>query len=1192
MDPSAFSSAFPPLVSSSSPSLPKPPSWDRILTGSPNPSEFSISTLQTPEEIIPFQQDDIAEANDEWSLALVGYSLGRRPFYETLLKAIRKSWILKGTLKLISLSEGFFLFKFSTLEDYEMVWARGAWFILGKPFIFQKWTPHFSPKREEFNTVPIWFKIHDLPLCCWTPVGISKIATKIGIPMAVDALTASKSRLTYARVCVQVDSTATYPEQIPISVTGKLFNLKIEYEWKPELCGLCKSFNHSTSSCPTNPNPPPQTAPTTVRGRSTSRRHRSRPTSLSSKSILPQPISNANTVNSKNQMQSNQTAPQTILGHDLVTLPNNAIPKPLPNLNSPTTEHCASGNDNSTEEPYCPLNNKFSTLAEHQEPQGSDAQGHPERPKQLPKTFMTHPTIASWNIRGFNSPEKVICCKNLVSEEKIDIICLLENRISLSNIQDRWFCSNHRIFANENSINNFDQASPGRIWIKWNSDNISFTHTSSSSQMITGIVKTSHTIPFLLSAVYASNSFEERLALWEDLSKIQSNNTLPWVILGDFNCCRFQSDKKGGNSIPLSRLAPFNNFIFDSHLVELPSTGLFHTWYNQRTDNPIHLRLDRILVNVDWLSTFPNSDYKVVNSLISDHTPLILKSDVPVGSKPRFMFKNFWCRIPEFWSILLSIFDAPSSGNPITSLFLKLKLLKSRIKAKRWDSSNHIADMCRNLTCLQRECQAKLDLDPLNGNLCADFKKLSSDLAFYQSTWASWTIQRAKVKWLQKGEEDLKFLYSKIRKRQSFNSKALKGVSFGEDNSHTDNMLGRTQYIKYTITNTIAYWIRGSCIPKSIIKIISKLSAKFLHLGGSQLRKLHLIPWMKFCKPKAKGGLGIVSFQALIHAFNCGVIFRWYNSQSPLINWLNTRYHSPWKTTQSNASPFWKSLSITACNVRHSFSFHIHHNCRAYIQWDHWCKGATLASWLPNLILGGEQNSRLCDWINPLGWNIPPSVPAALSAFIRAIPISQLDGVNILWKNSNKAVFRDFYQEFFANDADFILHDLIWHKNHSLRFSAYSWLACMGGLKTAVEMIKRNIHITDSSCNFCYVHVETSAHLLFECDYSFMVLSSIIPSFANFFLRPNLGQALQHIGNLDIQKDIKNGMLLALNASVYHLWIERNRRRFNNDATSSCTLIRKIKRALSFRISNWKNGDLIKGCLDIRHTGTYLGSGR
>ncbi|KAL0927111.1 hypothetical protein M5K25_001268 [Dendrobium thyrsiflorum] len=335
MDPSAFSSAFPPLISST-PSLSKPPSWDYILMGSPNPTKFSISTLQTPEEIIPFQQDDIAEANDEWSLALVGYSLGRRPFYEALLKAIRKTWILKGTLKLISLSEGFFLFKFFTQEDYEMVWSRGAWFILGKPFIFQKWTPHFSPKREEFNSVPIWFKIHDLPLCCWTPVSISKIASKIGIPMAVDALTTSKSRLTYARVCVQVDSAATYPKHIPISVTGKLFNLKIE-------------------------------------GRSTSRRPRSRPISLNSKGILPQPDSNASTVNPKLQTLKNHNALPTHLGHDLEHAPNTAAPKPLPNLNSPTAEPLASGNNNSSEEPIYTLNNKFNTLAESHEPQGSEA---------------------------------------------------------------------------------------------------------------------------------------------------------------------------------------------------------------------------------------------------------------------------------------------------------------------------------------------------------------------------------------------------------------------------------------------------------------------------------------------------------------------------------------------------------------------------------------------------------------------------------------------------------------------------------------------------------------------------------------------------------------------------------------------------------------------------------------------------
>lgn len=121
----------------------------------------------------------------------------------------------------------------------------------------------------------------------------------------------------------------------------------------------------------------------------------------------------------------------------------------------------------------------------------------------------------------------------------------------------------------------------------------------------------------------------------------------------------FKRKKKCGNVIHGSRMAPFNNLIFENNLLELPSSGVFHTWYNQRTDNPIHLKLDRMLSNDAWIIVFPYSNYKVVNSSISDHTPLILKSITEVRSSPRFMFKVFCCHICDFWDILISIFDAP-----------------------------------------------------------------------------------------------------------------------------------------------------------------------------------------------------------------------------------------------------------------------------------------------------------------------------------------------------------------------------------------------------------------------------------------------------------------------------------------------------------------------------------------------------
>jgi len=66
---------------------------------------------------------------------------------------------------------------------------------------------------------------------------------------------------------------------------------------------------------------------------------------------------------------------------------------------------------------------------------------------------------------------------------------------------------------------------------------------------------------------------------------------------------------------------------------------------------------------------------------------------------------------------------------------------------------------------------------------------------------------------------------------------------------------GRLQFLRYTIWNTIAYWIRGGIIAKTIIKQIDRLSAKFLYFGDTNAKKLHLISWRNTCKLKEMGAL-------------------------------------------------------------------------------------------------------------------------------------------------------------------------------------------------------------------------------------------------------------------------------------------------------------------------------------------------
>ncbi|PKU84085.1 hypothetical protein MA16_Dca010371 [Dendrobium catenatum] len=106
--------------------------------------------------------------------------------------------------------------------------------------------------------------------------------------------------------------------------------------------------------------------------------------------------------------------------------------------------------------------------------------------------------------------------------------------------------------------------------------------------------------------------------------------------------------KKSGGT-PLSyKLGEFNSMVFNAGLHDLSYVGHFFTWHNQQTHNPIHIKLDRVLINDNWLNSFPNSYYIVEDPDCSDHSPLILVNSPSVNKGHRFMFKNYCLKNPDF----------------------------------------------------------------------------------------------------------------------------------------------------------------------------------------------------------------------------------------------------------------------------------------------------------------------------------------------------------------------------------------------------------------------------------------------------------------------------------------------------------------------------------------------------------------
>ncbi|KAL0914051.1 hypothetical protein M5K25_017550 [Dendrobium thyrsiflorum] len=337
------------------------------------------------------------------------------------------------------------------------------------------------------------------------------------------------------------------------------------------------------------------------------------------------------------------------------------------------------------------------------------------------------------------------------------------------------------------------------------------------------------------------------------------------------------------------------------------------------------------------------------------------------------------------------------------------------------------------------------------------------------------------------------------------------------------------------------------------------LKGEVYYIGKS----LHLISWGNTCKPVSKGGLGIASLQALKFAINCDIISRFYNLPSLLSTWLRARYFSPWRPCSNTDSALWKNICSTAFIAKHNFNFNIYADSPASIVWDHWCSGTQLTTMLRDVFLHFNNYLRdtISNWISNSKWNAPLCLGDTLVTFLSSVPISTLQKPHITWKDQPHSKFKDFYNGFFDREMDVEWYQYLWHKKKCLRCSVFTWLAFNGGLKTVDALARRSIAVADPVCPLCRSDQETLNHIFFDCNYSFSVITRFLPSFHSFYLRPSLFQAFQHVGSLQEAKVVKRGLLLILNAIIYHLWRERNNRRFNS---SSLCVVSIAKFSLCF----------------------------
>ncbi|GJS94245.1 zinc knuckle CX2CX4HX4C containing protein [Tanacetum coccineum] len=122
---------------------------------------------------------------------LYGYFIGKRMAFLVVEYYARSNWAKHGLKSIMMNTKGFFFFKFESLTGLEDVLEGGPWLIRKSLIILKKWSMDTRLLKEDLTRIPIWVKLHDVPIQVFEEDCISLIDTFIGNPVMLDSYTSS-----------------------------------------------------------------------------------------------------------------------------------------------------------------------------------------------------------------------------------------------------------------------------------------------------------------------------------------------------------------------------------------------------------------------------------------------------------------------------------------------------------------------------------------------------------------------------------------------------------------------------------------------------------------------------------------------------------------------------------------------------------------------------------------------------------------------------------------------------------------------------------------------------------------------------------------------------------------------------------------------------------------------------------------
>ncbi|KAH7843145.1 hypothetical protein Vadar_013178 [Vaccinium darrowii] len=266
--------------------------------------------------------------------------------------------------------------------------------------------------------------------------------------------------------------------------------------------------------------------------------------------------------------------------------------------------------------------------------------------------------------------------------------------------------------------------------------------------------------------VYFSSRSEIRRAQWEVILYHKDRLGEDWLIWGDMNDITSVGEKRGGISPASWELKGFQEFINQCNLIDLGYTGFPFTWCNNRAGSEcIQERLDRALATPSWMLRFSQAYVEHLNSVGSDHSALLLHLYPTVHQyRAPFRFDARWVQDEEVLPLIEQAWQAPVQGSKCFGVQQRIKECRNSIqvwkKHKRLNSRHKIEEIQKEIHQIQ------------NGPLLQNRDRLQHLKGLLHHEWNKEELfwkQKARINWLQHGDNNTKFFHASVMQRRARN---------------------------------------------------------------------------------------------------------------------------------------------------------------------------------------------------------------------------------------------------------------------------------------------------------------------------------------------------------------------------------------------------------------------------------------